>query len=194
MNLLELDIKNRIQSEKDWTLFLDRDGVINRRIIGDYVKRIEDFQFLPGVLNAMSVFAKHFKTIIIVTNQQGIGKGLMTEGELNQIHNYMISEITKAGGRVDSIYHSPFLASSNSSMRKPEIGMAVKAKADFQHIDFAKSIMVGDSLSDMQFGKNAGMTTVYTIPEQAKEQVLKFTDMVVDGLQGFKILLSESYL
>lgn len=194
MNLLELDIKNRIQSEKDWTLFLDRDGVINRRIVGDYIKKVEEFEFLPGVLEAFSVFAKNFKTILIVTNQQGIGKGLMTESELNQIHGYMISEIKKAGGRIDGIYFSPFLSSEKSSMRKPEIGMAMKAKADFQHVNFAKSIMVGDSLSDMQFGKNASMTTVYTIPEQANVEVLKFTDIVVDGLHGFKILLAESSL
>ena len=155
MNLKNLSIKD------NWSVFIDRDGVINRRIIGDYVKRIEDFHFLEGSIDAIVEFQKHFKYIFIVTNQQGVGKGEMMEADLHKIHNYMLDQITKAGGRIDAIYFCPALKDSGDKCRKPEIGMALQAKNEFPEIDFSKSIMMGDSLSDMAFGKNAGMHTIF---------------------------------
>jgi len=154
------DIKKAVQ-QGDWTLFLDRDGVINHRLVDDYVKSWEEFEFLPGVLEAIALFSKNFKHIFIITNQQGIGKGLMTEVDLQDIHEKMLKEIQAAGGKIDSIYFCPSLAKENSPMRKPNPGMARKAKEDFPDIEFSKSIMVGDSKSDMEFGKNAGMYCVF---------------------------------
>ena len=143
-----------------WTLFLDRDGVINRRMPGDYIREPGDFVFLPGVLSAMPVLSEKFGRIIIVTNQQGIGKGLMTEEQLVAVNERMISGVTAAGGRIDRAYASPFLETSNHPDRKPGPGMALKARTDFPEIDFLKSVMVGDSRSDMEFGKKLGMVTV----------------------------------
>ena len=145
MNLRDLKIN------RGATLFLDRDGVINKRLVGDYVKKWNDFEFLPGVLDAFATFSSYFDKIFIVTNQQGIGKGLMTEADLQQIHHQMIFEIEKAGGRIDGIYFCPDLKDSHSFMRKPNIGMALKAKKDFPMINFKNSVMVGDSVSDMLF-------------------------------------------
>jgi histidinol-phosphate phosphatase family protein len=146
---------------KDWTLFLDRDGVINVRLVDDYVKSPEAFEFIPGVPKAISDLSKIFSTIVVVTNQQGIGKGLMNVADLELIHKKMVNEVVALGGRIDGIYFCPFLASENSILRKPAIGMAQLAKRDFTHIDFDKSIMVGDSKSDMVFGRNAGMKNVF---------------------------------
>jgi histidinol-phosphate phosphatase family protein len=146
---------------KSWTLFLDRDGVINRRLPGDYVKTLAEFEFLPGVTDAMKILSGVFGKIVIVTNQQGIGKGIYTENDLNIIHHYLADEIEKHGGRIDRIYFSPHLASSNHHTRKPAIGMALAAQTDFPDIDFKKSVIVGDSLSDMEFGRNAGMKTAF---------------------------------
>lgn len=165
MNLQNLDIKKYIESG-DWALFLDRDGVINRRIIDDYVKKPEEFEFLPGVLDAIAAFSKHFKRIFVVTNQQGIGKGLMSEEDLALIHANMLAEIENTGGQIDEIYYCPDLRGTGSKHRKPEIGMALQAQKDFPEVDFSRSIMVGDSISDMQFGKTAGMLTVFVDPEQ----------------------------
>ena len=148
-------------ADNDWTLFLDRDGVINKRLVDDYVKSVDEFEFLPGVLDAIAVFAKIFRHIFIVTNQQAIGKGLMSDADLVEIHSNMISQIVSNGGRIDKVYYCPDLAASNSPNRKPMIGMALQAKNDFPDVNFAKSIMIGDSKSDMVFGKNAGMTTVF---------------------------------
>src|SRR5512146_1139382 len=95
--------------DKSWTLFLDRDGVINKRIPGGYVREWQHFEFLPGVKEAMKIFSGLFGHVIIVSNQQGIGKGIMTEKDLEEVHARMISEIERSGGRIDRIYHSPFL-------------------------------------------------------------------------------------
>ena len=147
--------------DNTWTLFLDRDGVINKRLVDDYIKTWKEFQFLPGVLESMSVFSKMFGRIIIVTNQQGVGRGWMNEEVLNTIHQKMIAEIKKAGGRVDAIYYCADLKDKPGNCRKPSIEMFERAKNDFPEIVASKSIMAGDSQSDMDFGRNSGMFTVY---------------------------------
>mgnify|MGYP000976662786 CR=1 FL=1 len=150
-----------LKIDKNWTLFLDRDGVINERLPGDYVKSIEQFKFTEGCLEALAMFARFFHPIIIVTNQQGVGKGLMSLEELENIHNYLISEVSKAGGRIDKIYVSPYLQSERHFTRKPSVGMGIAARKQFKDINFRKSIMAGDSYSDMLFGKRLGMKTVF---------------------------------
>ncbi len=138
------------------TLFLDRDGVINRHRPHDYVKNWEEFEFLPGVLDDLARLARRFKRIIVVTNQRGVAKGLMSEETLHDIHRRMKVEIERHGGRVDAVYTCTDL-SDESVNRKPNIGMALQARRDFPEIDFSKSLMIGDSASDIEFGRKAGM-------------------------------------
>ena len=147
--------------DTSWTLFLDRDGVINKKLNGDYIKTIDEFEFLPYVLEAIKLFSSRFHRVVIVTNQQGISKLLMTEDDLHKVHQHLLQEVQNFGGRIDAIYHAPQLAEENSIMRKPNIGMALQAKEEFPSIDFKKSIMVGDSISDMEFAKNANMFGVF---------------------------------
>jgi histidinol-phosphate phosphatase family protein len=142
------------------TLFLDRDGVINRLRPNDYVKCWEEFEFLPGVFEAFAKWNKHFRHIIVVTNQRGVGKGLMTENDLNEIHSRMITEIEKHGGRIDKIYYCTALNDDDVN-RKPNIGMALQAKHDFPDIDFSKSLMIGDSEGDMKFAENLEMKGIF---------------------------------
>lgn len=151
----------KLEIDKSWTLFLDRDGVINKRIEANYVKKNEEFEFLPGVLPALKYFSQVFGKIFIVTNQQGVKRGIMSEQELLNVHDYMLSIINKNEGRIDKIYYCTDLAESNSFNRKPNVGMALKAKNDFPEIVFKKSVMLGDSISDMQFGKRIKMFTVF---------------------------------
>lgn len=155
MNLHSLKIN------ESWTLFLDRDGVINRRIVGDYVKKWEEMELLPGVPAAFEIFNRVFGRIIVVSNQQGVGKGLMTMKDVENIHETMAENISRAGGRIDAIYFAPQLASEKSIQRKPGVGMALKARKQFPEIKFKYSLMAGDSLSDMIFGKRAGMKTIF---------------------------------
>ncbi len=177
--------------DKSWTLFLDRDGVINHRIVDDYVKIPAEFKFLPNAQNAIKICKKFFGKIFIVTNQQGIGKGLMTVGQLEKVHAKMLNKISKAGGRIDQIYFCPELADSNHPDRKPEIGMAIKAQNEFPEIDFSKSIMIGDSRSDMEFGRNAGMKTVF-ISKNKPMFDDKLVDHTYESLMKFASLLTNN--
>lgn len=154
-----MDWKNIINN--DWTLFLDRDGVINDRIIDGYVTNINEFRFLPGVLDAFRIFDKKFGKIIVVTNQQGVGKGIMKNEDVENVHNFMIQQITSNEGRIDKVYFCPQLKSVADNYRKPSPKMAFFAKNDFPQIDFDKSIMIGDMSSDIEFGKNSGMRTIF---------------------------------
>lgn len=149
-----------IPVDQSWTLFLDRDGVINQRKVDDYVKSVEEFQFLPGVIDAIANFSNIFDHIFVVTNQQCIGKKIITEAQLNEIHSTMLKEIELHGGRISKVYFAPQLASEESNFRKPGSGMAELAKEEFPSIDFSKSIMVGDANSDMEFGRRKGMITI----------------------------------
>jgi histidinol-phosphate phosphatase family protein len=157
----QLEILLSWNIDRSWALFLDRDGVINRRIMGGYVIIPDEFEFLPGVLTALKTAAKLFNRIIVVTNQQGVGKGLMTEKQLQEVHDYMIEKIKEAGGRIDKIYVSTHLEAENNPMRKPNPGMAFQAKKDFPDIVLSKSIMIGDTENDMIFARNAKMKAVF---------------------------------
>ena len=154
-----MDWRNII--DNDWTLFLDRDGVINVRIIDGYVTNITEFEFMPNVIDAFKIFKDKFKRIIVVTNQQGVGKGIMTMEDVDNVHQYMICEITNNGGRIDNVYFCPQLKTVADNYRKPNPQMAYLAQKDFPEIDLSKSIMVGDMNSDVEFGRNAGMRTVF---------------------------------
>ncbi|MBR77165.1 MAG: phosphatase [Flavobacteriales bacterium] len=135
------------------TLFLDRDGVINHKIENDYVKSIQDFKFIPEFIYVVKDLSLLFNRIIIITNQQGIGKGLMSICDLNEIHEYMLNTINDNNGKIDKIYFCPHLASENCFCRKPSPGMIQKAFQDYPDIDRSKSYFIGDSDSDMQAGK-----------------------------------------
>jgi histidinol-phosphate phosphatase family protein len=151
--------------DRGWTLFLDRDGVINRRFENGYVRTPEEFEFLQGVKEALKILNPLFGRILIVSNQQGVGKGLMTEAELTRIHDKMLEEISSHGGRIDQIYFCPDIEDERSLYRKPGPGMALRARKDYPGIVFKKSIVAGDSLVDMIFGKRLGMFTVLIGPD-----------------------------
>ncbi|MEM7102660.1 MAG: HAD-IIIA family hydrolase [Bacteroidota bacterium] len=151
----------KLEIDKSWTLFLDRDGVLNRQLSGAYVRTPQELELLPGVTEAMAFFNGAFGHIVIATNQQGIGKGLMTEKDLHLVHFHLWKQIVEKGGRIDDFYFCPGLERDDPPCRKPNTGMAHEAKRDFPEIVFEKSIMVGDKVTDMEFGKAVDMTTVY---------------------------------
>jgi histidinol-phosphate phosphatase family protein len=146
--------------DSEWTLFLDRDGVINEEKKEDYIRNWAEFKFYTESLLALPLLAQKFSRIIITTNQKGIGKGLMSDADLSNIHAQMTAEIVAVGGRIDAIYYCPDL-DNQSPNRKPQPGMAFQATEQYPMIDLNKSIMVGNRMSDMEFGRNAGMLTVY---------------------------------
>ncbi len=155
----EVDETGAPAIDSSWTLFLDRDGVLNEEAVGSYILSPEEFLFYDGVLPAVKELTGLFGTTIIVTNQRGVGRGLMTLENLRDIHRHMRTEIEEAGGRIDKIYAATALETGDHN-RKPNIGMGIQSREDFPHIDFSKSVMVGNNLSDMEFGKRLGMHTV----------------------------------
>jgi D-glycero-D-manno-heptose 1,7-bisphosphate phosphatase len=175
-----LDLKN---IDKSWTLFLDRDGVLNHDKANDYIRNWEEFRFYDDTLQAIAILSKLFERILIVTNQKGVGRELMTVADLDNIHSNMLAGIQSAEGRIDKVYYCSDL-SDESPNRKPNAGMAFQAKKDYPGIDFSKSIIVGNRLSDMAFGRNAGMHTVFvatTHPDTAfpHEQIdLRFNNLL----------------
>jgi histidinol-phosphate phosphatase family protein len=156
--------------DKSWTLFLDRDGVINKELPADYVKSWQEFQFEKGAIDAIAKLTDIFGYIYIVTNQRGVGIGVMTENELNAIHEKMLLEIERAGGKINKIYYCTD-ADRKSLLRKPYPAMALQAKSENPAIDFSKSIIAGNSASDMEFGRAAGMITVFIDDKSARNDV-----------------------
>jgi D-glycero-alpha-D-manno-heptose 1-phosphate guanylyltransferase len=146
--------------DTSWTLFLDRDGVINTHRPDDYVKNETEFEWIAGSKEAIRDLSQIVGRVLVVTNQQGIGKGMMTEYDLDKINWKMQTELEAIGGRIDRVYYCPHLAAINPKCRKPDIGMAEEAQQDFPEISFSKSIMIGDSDSDIEFGCRLGMFTV----------------------------------
>jgi D-glycero-D-manno-heptose 1,7-bisphosphate phosphatase len=148
------------QIDNSWTLFLDRDGVINLEKENDYIRSASELILYKGAAEAIAYCNLIFQITVVVTNQRGIGKGLMTEADLQSIHALLSEQLAYVGGNIDAYYFAPQL-SNDAQDRKPNTGMGLQAQRDFPSIEFAKSVMIGNNISDMQFGKNLGMKTVY---------------------------------
>jgi histidinol-phosphate phosphatase family protein len=178
--------------DKTWTIFLDRDGVINIEKYEDYIYNYGEFKFYEGAREAIKIFAEKFGIIVIATNQRGVERGLMTEKDLQDIHIKMQEEIKRNGGRIDKVYYNTSLSNDDPG-RKPNPGMAFEAKKDFPFIDFSKSIMVGNNISDMEFGRNAGMHTVFLKTTNPNQGVpYPAIDMAFDNLYDFAKALELS--
>jgi histidinol-phosphate phosphatase family protein len=166
-------------------LFLDRDGVINEEKDGSYIFHKDEFVFYSGAEAALAKLSGQFDYVFIVTNQRGIGRGLMTEAALHEIHDYLTATIELHGGKIHKIYFAPS-ADSGHSHRKPNTGMALDALNDFPDIEFDKSIMVGNNLSDMKFGKAMGMKTIFLSTTQpAFTLPHELIDEQYDSLKSF---------
>jgi len=146
---------------QNWTLFLDRDGVINKKIRNDYVSNWSEFAFLNDVPSLIAQLNKVFSRVIIISNQQGIGKKLMTVADLTAVHSRMMAGILLSGGFVDAIYCCPHIAAAECVCRKPRPGMINRAMADFKDIKLNQSIFIGDSESDIRLGIAMGIHSIY---------------------------------
>lgn len=185
------------------TFFFDRDGIVNERIIGGYVTSKEDFVFIPEIFSLFRIVKDAGFLAILVTNQQGIGKGLMSEGDLTEIHAMMqmrlrsetgsaFDDIYVAGERDVSLQSGCCKDSMAERRRKPSPAMLLEADEHWG-IDFAASWMLGDSRSDAQAGRAAGARTIL-VGDYAEDEA----DIVVPSLGALLpqmpiILTLESY-
>lgn len=141
------------------TLLLDRDGVINRMLPGDYVKTWDEFEWLPGAMGALKLAASLFPRIYIVTNQRGVGRGVMSSEALRLVHSRMLEEVSAAGGRIDGIYVCTAV-DDDDPWRKPNRGMFDRILADHPEVLPERTVMIGDTVSDMLFARNCGIRGV----------------------------------
>lgn len=173
------------QIDNTWSLFLDRDGVINKDKEGSYIFHPDEFVFVEGAPGLFRILSGKFGHVIVVTNQRGVGRGLMSEADLTAIHLKMTTAIHAAGGLVDDIYYCTSVH-NDDPLRKPNPGMIRQAVLEHPEIDLGKAIIVGNNLSDMRTGRSAGIYTVFvrsTRPNQ--EFPHPDIDLIVESLQDF---------
>jgi histidinol-phosphate phosphatase family protein len=146
---------------KECTLFLDRDGVLNLPIVDDYARQPEDLVLVDGIVESIAKLVLLFKRVILVTNQQGVGREVMSERDLEDVHLKLYNALKKGGvDWFDSAFFAPYLKTEKHTWRKPDNGMLLKAKEYFVDVDFSSAIMVGDSPGDMLLADSLGLTKV----------------------------------
>ncbi len=166
---------------KNRAVFFDRDGVINYRLVKEYVKHRNEFHFIPDIYNIFKWVKESGRLAIVVTNQQGLSKGLMTEEDFHDITAKMQAEINeKTGWQFDDVFFCRSKADENSYRRKPNPGMIFEAQEKWD-IDLSSSWMIGDRRSDTDAGKNAGVRTILLGLHHKNENILS-ADYIVKGL------------
>ena len=166
-----------------WTLFIDRDGVLNRHLPGDYVTHVGKCEIVPGAFVAMGLLQDLFTRLVIVSNQRGVKKGLMTKNDLDDVNNYIRESLN-----IRKEVHFLCATSQDDLDYKPNIGLGIRAKVLMPLIDFRKSIIVGDNRSDILFGRKLGMICVGIRGELLQdvncdyyvEDLLAFTNLIVN--------------
>lgn len=146
------------------TVFLDRDGTINTE--KNYLYRIEDFEFIDGAVEAISLLKKHGYRVVVVTNQAGVARGYYTEADVVVLHQYINCELRKYGAEIDAFYYCPHHPTGGigkykqiCKCRKPETGMFEKASQDIE-VDLENSWMIGDNHGDIEAGKRFGVKSI----------------------------------
>ena len=171
-------------------IFLDRDGVINKEV--SHLSDPEDFEFIPGSIEALKLLKQKDFLLIVITNQAGIARGIFTEETLKLIHHKMIKILEQNNIKLDDIYYCPHHPEFTGpcDCRKPKPGMILKAQTKY-NIDLTKSFMVGDTLNDIQTGKAAKCKTVLVLTGYGAEEQKKIgiivPDMIFKNLKEFAI-------
>lgn len=143
------------------TVFLDRDGVINRKAAeGEYVAHWGDFHFLPGAEAAIAALNRSGRRVIVVTNQRGIARGRYTAADVEGIHAQLLLDLMAQGARIDAFYYCPH-DKNECECRKPKTGMFEQAFRDFPEASVSTSVIIGDSLSDIEAAQKLGMRSIF---------------------------------
>jgi D-glycero-D-manno-heptose 1,7-bisphosphate phosphatase len=160
---------------KNKALFLDRDGTVN--VEKNYVYRIEDFEFREGIFELVYDFFKRGYLIFVITNQAGIARGLYTQEAFHILNDWMVDQFREHGITISKVYFCPHHPDFNGECdcRKPKPGMILKAKEQF-NLELKNSFLIGDKISDIQAGLNAGIGTNYLIGETGK---VKLEDVII---------------
>jgi D-glycero-D-manno-heptose 1,7-bisphosphate phosphatase len=177
-------------------VFLDRDGVINRTR-PDYVRRWDQFEFLPGALEALRDLAREHLPVLVVSNQSAVGRGLMSPWDLEEIDARMLEMVTAAGGRIDGAYYCPHAPQEGCVCRKPAPGLLLRAMRRFG-VDPGRSCLVGDGVADMLAAQEVGIPSILVLTGRGQEALVDprlrdcpITYIAADLREGVHWLLHE---
>ena len=167
------------------TIFLDRDGVINKDT--NYLSKIEEFVFINGIFETCQYLLNIDYKIIIVTNQSGIARGYYSEKDFQKITHWMLAQFKINGINILDVFHCPHSSDSNCNCRKPKPGMFIKAK-NKHGIDMEKSWMIGDSERDIQAANLAGIKKTILVRSgqkinESKSDAMFFLDSIYQANQ-----------
>lgn len=152
------------------TVFLDRDGILNRKMPeGEYVTRWEKFRVLPGVPEAVCRMNEAGVRVVVVSNQRGIARGLYTAADVETIHANFQQQLKGAGAHIDAFFFCPH-DKGQCNCRKPLPGLFEQAVEQFPEITASSSAMIGDSLSDIEFGRRLGIRTVFVEGDRDRQK------------------------
>jgi histidinol-phosphate phosphatase family protein len=143
------------------SIFLDRDGVINHNRPG-YIKRWEDFHFLPGARHAIAALTRAGHRVFVVTNQACVGKGLAPSTAIEEIHRRMVAEVARGGGRIEAVLWCPHRPDARCGCRKPAPGLVLRAREEYA-ADLSHAVLVGDSASDVQTAAAVGIPAILVL-------------------------------
>jgi D-glycero-D-manno-heptose 1,7-bisphosphate phosphatase len=154
------------------TIFLDRDGVINENR-ADYVKSWGEFRFLPGSREAIAKLTRAGHRIVVCSNQAGVAKGVIPVEAVEDIHARMVAEIQAAGGAIEKVYYCPHSKEAQCDCRKPRPGQLLRASRELG-LDMSDAVFVGDNITDIQAGKEAGIYTILVLTGLGMESLRSF--------------------
>ncbi len=182
------------------TVFLDRDGVINRDS-SEYIKSRSEFEFLPESLDAIRLLSQNSHRVIVITNQSAVARNMISIEELHAIHRMMCEIISHHGGNIQDIFFCPHHPDEHCDCRKPKPGLILRAARKY-NIDLAESVMIGDSATDIECARNAGCgqaILVKTGYKNDQEEILAkrgiLPDAVCDDLmEAVKLMLSYAVI
>ena len=145
-------------------VFLDRDGVLNRDS-PDFVKSVDELHLIPGTPSAVARLNKAGFLTIVISNQSGVARGLLTEETLDAMHRKLCADIQAAGGKITDVYYCPHLPDTGCPCRKPSPGMVEQAAEDYD-VDLSRSFLIGDKIDDITCGASAGCKTILVLTGQ----------------------------
>ena len=170
------------------TIFLDRDGIINKEI--NYLHKIDEFEFIDGIFDACLYFQSLGYKIIIITNQSGISRGYYTESDYQKVTQWMLNQFKYKNINILDIFHCPHGPDSNCDCRKPKPGMFLKAKAK-HNTDMEKSWMIGDKERDTIAANSAGIDNTILIRSSHRvDEPNSNAKIILDSIQQAKQIIT----
>ncbi len=160
----------------DMVAFLDRDGTIIEE--KDFIKSPDEIEFIPGSIEAIRILKKLGYKIVVISNQSGIGRGILTEKMVKEVNESFIRKLMENGALIDALYFCPHHPDDDCDCRKPKTGLIQKAAAEHK-LDLEKAVVIGDKLSDLELGKNLGGKSILVLTGYGKKEWEKLQDVTI---------------